>query len=143
MKATTRQLQAIHAILHSRSLLHQKANIIEGASNGRCTSSKDLTFEEAGFLIASFGAPVKADKPGQAMINKIFAIAHEMGWIPVIQEVQPDGKVKQRKDYSHLHAWILKYGYAKKPLNKYQYAEMPKLLTQFEQGPYAHWLKNK
>lgn len=142
MDATAQQLQQIHAILHARGLLAQKADIVSGTSGGRTSSSKELTFEEADFLIKSFNTPVKGDKPSKKMVNSLFAMCHEMGWIPLVSYVD-GGKVKQRKDYGRVHNWVEKYGYLKKPLNKYTHGELPKLVSQLKIGPYADWLKNK
>lgn len=123
-------------------MLAQKADIVSGTSNGRTSSSKELTYAEADFLINSFNTPVKGDKPSQKMVNSLFAMCHEMGWIQPVSYVD-GGEVKERKDYSRVHNWVEKYGYAKKPLNKYTHGELPRLISQFKIGPYADWLKKK
>ena len=57
------------------------------------------------------------------------------------------GWVRQNKagrtvaDGQRFDAWALKSSYLKKKLNQYSYAELPKLVYQFEQV-YKHFLKS-
>lgn len=58
----------------------------------------------------------------QRMRRKIIGILATRG------AVNAQGK----PDMAHVHAWVDKYGYLKKPLNDYTVAELPKLVTQAE-----------
>lgn len=148
-KATAEQVKAINATLAKMGLMSDKADIVLNASAGRTTSTKALTIEEARSLLASLnkqgivgGISSPAGRPGgasQKMTAKLFAMAHEMGWITAATVVGSAG-METKKDYSRLHAWVLKYGYLHKPLSQYSYKEMPKLVSQFELGVYKHYI---
>lgn len=147
--ATTQQLKAIHALLHKKGLLHEKPEIITVFTDGRTHSSKEMTMEEARELLIVFNTSSPAPSPqGEKgdkgpMIRKLFAMAHEMGWIVKTTMVTPAGEIVAKNDNSRVYGWVLKYGYLKKDLRQYQYKELPKLLTQFEFGPYKDYISNK
>jgi len=71
IKATKEQLQAIHAALFMRRLLRHKADIIDGVTQGRSSSSKDLTFDEAHALLTDLN---REDKPkdNSKLLSKLF-----------------------------------------------------------------------
>lgn len=129
--ATPQQITAIHCALHAQQLMKHKATIISGVSQGRTVSSKQLTFEEAKFLLADLNKNNTQKEDGQKMRNNIIAMAHEMGWITTKQVVTPTG-LKTVNDYSNLDAWMLQYSYQKKKLFNYTYQQLPKLVTQFK-----------
>jgi hypothetical protein len=139
--ATPAQIKAINSILAKRGLLEDKAPIIKLVTADRTTHSSELYFEEAKNLLSNLLDGV-GYQPKNKMIAKIFAMAHEMGWITERQGVDPQGRIETKKDYSHVYNWIKKFGFGKKDLKSYKYNEIPKLLTQFEQGPYQSYLKN-
>ena len=143
MQATTAQIKAINAILARAGQMENKADIVLNATNGRTTHSSAMSFEEARALLLALNRNVKTAqapvKPAQKMAKKLFAMAHEMGWIKEITLVTPSG-ITKKKDYSAVHAWIGKFGYLHKPLSQYTYSELPKLVAQFEYGPYKHFL---
>ncbi len=97
-------------------------NLISGFTNGRTTSTKDLSDWEAESLIKHLeSADYKAcDK----MRKKIISMAIEMGWI-VMRNNKPSG------DMNAIEQWCLNRSYLKKGLNEYTYKELPKLVTQF------------
>jgi hypothetical protein len=140
---TTQQLKAIHALLHKHQLLAQKANIVESFSNGRSSSSKDLTTEEARELIMHFNAaPEASNKDNKGpMMRKLFAMAFEIGWISKVTVATQCGNIDVKKDYSRLYGWVQKYGYLRKELRKYTYKEMPKLVSQFEFNIYNPYIQ--
>lgn len=139
--ATPAQIKAVNSILAKRGLMEDKAEIIRLATLDRTTHSSELYFDEAKNLLSNL-IDGKGYQPKNKMINKIFAMAHEMGWITKKTVVGDDGKMVEKKDYSHVYNWIKKYGFGKKDLKLYECREIPKLLTQFEQGPYRDYLKN-
>lgn len=133
--ASTAQRKAINAILAKLGLMDDKAAIISDATNGRTTHSSEMTSGEARVLLMALDHKVKAAKktpnPSQKMINKLFAIAHEMGWVKTITTVGKNG-METKKDYTTLHTWINTHGYLKKPLSQYSYNELPKLVHQLD-----------
>lgn len=140
--ATIQQVKAVNAYLAKAGQMENKKAIILNASNGRTSSSKELSFQEAKALLTALALSkkqVETPKPSQKMINKLFAIAHEMGWIKNVTTVGKNG-LETKKDYGILHSWIDKYGYLHKPLRQYTYSELPKLLYQLENGVYKEYL---
>jgi hypothetical protein len=142
--ANKNQIIAINTALSKKGLMDEKRNIISNATNGRTTSSRDLFFDEAHSLLQFLNTDTdttqeKADK----MVRKLFAMCYDLGWIKEKPVVGKGGKIEMKKDYSTLYEWVEKYGYLKKELRKYSYEELPKLLTQFQHGPYAYYLSNK
>lgn len=142
MSITKQQIIALNTALHRKNLMHRKAEIVEAITQGRATSSKDLTFEEAHALLLDLN---KADKEkvdhGKKMRGNIIAMAHEIGFIKEQTVVSEKGMVK-KNDYSHLDNWMLKFSYLKKKLFDYKYEELPTLVTQFK-NVYSSTLKNK
>lgn len=139
MQATKQQIKAINAFLAKNGMMEDKAAIVSEATNGRTTHSTELYFDEAKQLLAGFLNQQPQDNG--PMVRKLFAMAHNLQWITETNQVQPNGSIKPVKDYSRLLAWVKKYGYLGKPLKQYTYSEMPKLVTQFELGPYKDFYK--
>jgi hypothetical protein len=61
------------------------------------------------------------------MRRRILSICYSIGWTQF-----DDDKKKMVVNMDKLNAWLLKYGYLHKPLNKYSRQELPLLVTQFE-----------
>lgn len=106
-----------------------KATMVNGFSGGRCTSSKDLYFNEAIELVSHLqqlqGTQPKG--PGTIrMIGKICGYAREMQW----SKKNVEGKIVA--DMNRLNEWAIKYGHLHKKINAYHYDELPILVTQFE-----------
>lgn len=130
----------LHALLHSTGLLHRKAELVEGFTRGRSSSSKDMNHYEAIDMINYLQAQPKAhlaslttsdDKAAaDKMRKKIISLAWQMNWTK-------DG----RADMARISHWAEQYGYLHKPLNNYTYKELPKLLTQF-QAIFKSYLKS-
>jgi hypothetical protein len=137
---TKNQVTAIQTLISQKGLREEKARIISEASACRTCSTKELTFEEAKQLINFLNT--RKELPNAKMMRKLFAMAHETGMIHKAVVVTPE-KMKEQNNYKHLHDWVNKYGYLKKPLNDYNYLELPKLVSQFEFGPYKSFLTSK
>lgn len=135
--ATKQQVKAINAFLATRGLMEMKKQIISNFTNDRTDRSSLLTKDEARALLLYLNDYA----PLERMIKKIVAMAHEIHWIKKTTIVDPKNGVVEERDYKALDEWILKYGYLHKPLFQYTYQELPKLLTQFEYGPYKHFLE--
>lgn len=144
--ATKQQIIAVNTCLYRHNLMHDKANIISSFTNGRSTSSKDLTVQEANELLAAFNTkPAIDDDPRSPMIKKLFKMAHQLGWIKK-HTVATNCGLFEKNDNSQLYGWVLKYGYLKKELRAYTYSELPKLVSQLEFGAYKSYIagsKNK
>ena len=140
MNASKQQIIAINTALHKKGLMHRKAEIIAGVTEGRTSSSGKLYFNEAQLLLASFNQPTVSDEHGKRMRNNIIAMAHELNWITPSNQVQPGGSIKVVNDYTRLDNWMLKSSYLKKKLFDYTYNELPKLVTQFK-NVYLSYIK--
>lgn len=137
---TKKQIRAIHATIKAKGLQDQKKDIILNASEGRTESSSDLTYEEAHTLLKFLNTENKNNQSTDRMIRKLMAMAYDLRWIESFTFVR-DHKTFKRNDFSKVYEWVRKYGYLGKELKEYSYQELPKLLSQFEKGPYAHFLK--
>jgi hypothetical protein len=138
-KITPRQIKAIQTAIRANGLQEQKEALVLQYTNNRETSVANMTFAEAQQLLQVLNAPKTTPDPRQKMYNQMIAAAHEMGWIKKQSIVQPGGSIKVINNYDDLHNWVLKYGYLKKPLSKYTYEELPKLVTAFR-NLYQTWL---
>jgi len=143
--ATKEQVKAVNATLAKIGQMPNKAEIVSNYTNQRTTHSSELTTEEARGLLTALTRGKQTvrqnSKPSQHMVNKLFAMAHEMGWITTKAHVS-EGSVKKVKDYSRVHDWVQKYGWKKQPLKEYTYEEMPKLVSIFEFKVYKSYLAN-
>lgn len=100
-----------------------KAELVDTVSQGRVSSSKDLSMQECELLIRHLQQIVNEGDPAPSrMRRKIMSMCHVLGW------TDSQGKV----DYKRLSGWLNKYGYLHKPLNDYSIKELPALVTQFE-----------
>ena len=132
---TKQQIITIHTLLRNKGLSEEKPRIVSEASGMRTIRCSQLTYNEAQQLINVLNGKKQdnASDKGQRMKKHIIAMAHEMGFIKKQQVVLREGGMKEINNYDDLHAWILKYGYLHKPLDKYNYKELPTLVTQFKQ----------
>ncbi|MGQ0739122.1 MAG: hypothetical protein ACT4OJ_08705 [Bacteroidota bacterium] len=138
---TPKQVIAIRAALHRHNLLKHKEEIIDSYTKGRTVHISEMTGPEAGELLSYLNAQTKDMNVSSRLMAKLFAMCHEMGWVPQQTVIEGD-KVKTKKDYSRVHGWVLKYGYLKKPLREYTYKELPKLVTQLEKHVYEPFIQN-
>lgn len=143
---THKQIAAARAAMHRLGLLRNKDEIVESYTNNRTSHLSEMTDAEIGELITWLNQDRKQQDDNSLMVRKLFAMAHEMGWIAVEKLVHPDGSISTKKNYKQLHGWVEHYGYLRKKLNRYSHNELPKLITQFEQyiyNPYIAKLKTK
>jgi hypothetical protein len=124
MKNITKdQLSKLHVLLNQLGLMADKKEIVRHYSNGRTESSKELTIAEAGALIGALAGNDGNDR----MRRKIFALAYDAG---IIYGDTPEDK---KMNAVKLNQFLLKSGTVKKELNKLQYNELVKTVTQFTQ----------
>ena len=138
-KITYEQIKCIHAIIGKLQIAQdEKQAMVSSFSEGRCTSSTQLTMDEARAMIQYLkgcqATPEANNKAGR-MIGKIFYYAHEMGW------TKKNSSGKLVADGKRVDEWMKKYSYLKKAINRYSYEELPKLVSQFEQV-YKHFLQS-
>lgn len=128
------QIKLIHTLKTKHQLDDDTYRLmIHAASDGRTNSSKELTFLEASHLIESLLQSDHNYDSCQRMRRKVIAMAREIGWIV---------KDQKRVDLKKIDGWCRKFSYLKKSLNRYTFEELPKLVRQFENGPYKHHLIN-
>lgn len=139
----------MHILLKQTKQEGYKTDIVMGFTGGRTESSRAMTDQEAMLMIehlenlqkgGSTAQPViayggkrcgKTQGATETMKRKIISMAHECGW------KMPGGKI----DMNAVNSWCVKFGYLHKPLDDHTYQELPKLITQFESGPYLSHIK--
>lgn len=118
---TSGQIKKVHTLLSKSGLMDQKRSLIEAVTNGRTTSSKQMTFDEAVSLINYLSNDSDAT---YRMRMKVFFYAYEIG-------ICEHGDVTERKiNAAALDAYLVKNSYLHKRLNEYSSAELPKLVNQ-------------
>ena len=142
MTVTKNQIIIIQSIINKNpNLKAAKEDIVSEVSKGRTTSVAALLFAEADSLIkglqkeTSFKKEVNKADPCHKMRGKILSHAHELGW----HKKDSNGNMirdpttnKPKIDFDRVNEWCTKYGYLKKKLDKYTYAELPKMVGQFK-----------
>ena len=130
--AEKKYLAKISILISQKGLQANKDDLVHSFTRGRSTSRKDLTNQEAINFIAYLESGGSQEiMKAEVMKNKIISLAHEMQW------ELPGGKV----DMNRVNGWCAKFGYLHKVLDDHVYKELPKLITQFEQGPYKDYLR--
>lgn len=131
----------IQTLLSRCNLRAQKTVLLQGFSDGRAEHVNELSSAQAGEFIRFLRRRQQAIERQRAdpraasidrMKGKILSMAHEMNWR------LPTGKI----DMKTVNGWCRKYGYMHKPLDDYEYAELPALITQFEKM-YIQFIKRK
>ncbi len=131
----------LHAVLAANDLTGDKKEYaIYGFTNGRTSSSKDLTDAEAKAFMDSLpkslspalskgeGDDAEAEKCNTKR-RKLCGMAHNVGWV-----VWCPAKGGYKADMPRLYGWVKQYGHcAPKALNEYTSKELNKLITQFGQ----------
>jgi hypothetical protein len=129
------QIKQLHTLLSNTGKMEYKREMINDVTGGRTNSSKELLWHEAQILINHLKSIDPKSTAMDNMRKKIIHYAHEMGW-------RKKEQGKWVADMDSINSWCNKYSFAKKPLNEYTYKELPKLVTQFEQGPYKSYINN-
>src|ERR1035437_5612249 len=121
-KITKAQLSKIHVLLNQLHLIDDKSHIIYLFTNGRETSSREMTLNEATQLIGHLAA----SDPCEKMRKKIFALAYEAG---IIWGDTPDDK---KMNTVKLNQFLLYRGTVKKEISSMNKNELIKVVTQFQ-----------
>lgn len=122
-RITPDQLKKLHVMLNQLGLMEQKATLVNTASKGSATSSKDLTIHEARWLLEYLSTFDGNDR----MRKKVFALAYEAG---IIWGDTPDDK---KMNAAKLDMFLKDRGSVKKSLNQLTKDELIKVVNQFEQ----------
>jgi len=126
IQRTAKQNAQLYSLMNKLSITEEiKNDMVWNATGGRTTHTSELTREECQNLIESLKKEVvKNIKEHQCdiMRKKIIGKLADMGY------VTREGKA----DMPRIYAWVEKYGYLHKHLNKYTYAELPLLVSQAE-----------
>ena len=120
---TKAQISKIHVLLSQFGLMAEKVDFIYKASNGRVTSTKELTMSEASHLLKH----LSNFDPCERMSNKVFALAYEAG---IIWGNTPADK---KMNFVKINAFLVQYGTVKKEINKMTKEELVKVVSQFTQ----------
>lgn len=135
---TIKQVRYLYFLLDQLGIRHMKNDLVTDATEGRTESARELSLKEYSLLVDHLNEKLK-DARGDAMPHKleaqradrmrkrIFSMCYSMGWTRFDTD-----KGKHAVDYDRLEAWLLKYGYLHKKLDKYTYMELPTLVTQVE-----------
>lgn len=121
-KITNAQLSKIHVLISQLQIIDQKQQLIYSFTNGRETSSKEMTLNEATQLIKHLAA----SDPCERMRKKCFALAYEAG---IIWGDTPEDK---KMNAVKLNQFLLYRGAVKKEINRMNKNELVKVVTQFE-----------
>ena len=119
---TNPQLEKFHVLLNNLGIIDQKQHMVYSISDGRTTSSKELSFDEARTLIMN----LSQYDPRERTKSVIFSLAYKAGII--YGESDTDKKINTAK----LNAFIRDRGAVKKDLNEMNQQELNKVHRQFE-----------
>lgn len=123
---TSAQIKKIHVLLNERGLMDEKRNFMHQVSNGRTQSTKELTANEARYLISYLLGEKDQTKKIQAVFRAIYFLAFEMGII--YGETDEDYHMNIAK----LNMFCRERGTVKKNLTEQNLIEMRKTHRQFE-----------
>lgn len=120
---TREQLKKLHTIRNQYAEYRDNDawhDLIEGFTNGRTRTSKELSLQEAKELIESL------DESNRRMRNKVYAICLNIGWFQTGQK--DDLKI----NWGVIDNFLKTRGVVKKPLRKCSHKELAEVVSQFE-----------
>jgi len=125
----------LYRLFKSTGSFDNRHDTVNSYTNGRTDNSSDMTTEEILVLINKLesyqkhiGGNSNDFQKGDIMRKRILSLFHQYGYTEYSYE-----KRRMVVDFDRLDGWMLKFGYLHKKLNKYKYAELPKLICQVEQ----------
>jgi hypothetical protein len=137
--ASQEQIKAIYTLLGKFGLRDDKESIVRSFTANRTASTRAMKDNEAAALIGHLKSMDVVDTRSEKMRKKILSMAHEMGWSSSAKATE-DKQVKKKIDMEHVNNWCVSHGYLHKKLDDYTYAELPRLVSQFE-AVYKDYLK--
>jgi len=133
---TPAQIKKIHVLLRENGLIDQKENMLYSISDGRTTSTKELTCNEAKRLIAFLmDDQAEIQNKQKVLVKAIWHLAWDMGII--YGETDDDYEMNKAK----LNMFCRQRGTVKKNLTEQNLVELRKTHRQFEAMYAKH--KNK
>ena len=139
MNHTLGRHRRLYGLFHDTGTDKYRHELVWSFSSGRTDNSAELSDLEADELIRHLELLVKpssgqshptrsgVDYRGQHMRRRILSLCYTIGWT-----LLDPGTGKHQVDYDRLERWMMKYGFLHKPLNDYSYAELQRLVVQFE-----------
>jgi len=122
MLRTVQQNNKLYFLLQKLGIdTELKQEMVYRFTNGRTGKSSEMNRNECQAMINELSNSPTIGKEDK-MRKKIISLFRKMGY------TTNDNKINM----SAVESWVLKYGYLKKPLNKYRYNELPKLVSQAE-----------
>lgn len=122
MLRTVQQNNKLYFLLQKLGIDSElKQEMVYRFTNGRTSKSSEMNRNECQAMINELSNSPTIGKEDK-MRKKIISLFRKMGY------TTNDNKINM----SAVESWVLKYGYLKKPLNKYRYNELPKLVSQAE-----------
>lgn len=144
--ASQEQVKAIYTLLGKFNLRDEKESIVRSFTANRTASTRAMKDNEAAALIGHLKSMDVVDTRSEKMRKKILSMAHEMGWEKEVESAKLKGESAKLKvgkrviDMEHVNNWCVSHGYLHKKLDDYTYAELPRLVSQFE-AVYKDYLK--
>lgn len=130
MDATREQLRAFRGALSRHNLQDMKDDLVLQFTSNRTTHSSKMSMQEMRALLLHLeGNNNNNDTSERAnqMRRRILSMCYSLGWTKFDNE-----KGDNAVDMERLESWLKKYSYKHKELIKYDYWELPRLITQFE-----------
>lgn len=121
---TPKQLAMLHALLNETGQLERKQTLIYNATNGRTTSSRELTYSEVKRLIDYLKGFIKGDDRDR-LSGKVLALAYQAGFI--YGETPEDKKM----NLVVVNKFLERRGAVRKHLNEMTREELLKTIKQF------------
>ena len=121
---TSKQLGMLHALLTETGQMNNKRDLIYEVTNGRTTSSRELSYQEVKILFTYLKGFIQVDD-NDRIKGKIFALAYETG---LIYGHTPEDK---KMNAAKLNNFLNTRGAVRKALNDMTRAELIKTLNQF------------
>lgn len=130
---TTKQIQYIKILMRNKNLIELSEEIALQYSNNRTNKVSELSVQEGIEIIKNLTASEPNNsqrKQEETMRRKIISMAREMAWV-ISEPSKLNGVSILNANMERINNWCIQYGYLKKPLNEYTFAELPKLVSQF------------
>jgi len=133
--ATNPQKQQIHRLKRSNGWDEDTyRNLISQFSNGRTTSSKELTKREATAFIRQFMNEGTATKSVRseclALVKAIYAVSLEISFLNKDYASNDPDEIAMNK--AKINHFVINHGVVKKPISKMNYEELKETLKQLK-----------
>ena len=133
--ATNPQKQQIHRLKRMHGWDEDTyRNLIYQYSNGRTTSSKELTKMEAKFLIRKFSPKEKVVEQSREfnlpLVNHIYKLSFDISFLN--KGYSSDTPEEKEMNIAKLNKFVMTHGVVKKPISKQNYDELNKTLAQLK-----------